>query len=399
MASQTTTFKKPVRPLTAYHLFFLLEREFIIQNIKSSDEDSGEVDDRPLGKDLDATMPRRYQQIHLSPLWYASASGKRTRTKESDIKRKHRKSHGKISFQELSRLVALRWSTLEETDKETKMFCAKIAKIELQSYKEKVKIYKAHVAASEQRSSVNSSMKSNELASSFNSAASSSSSVISPEIASILHPQSPSIYSQTGSIGSPGKISAMSGSSSFELSSEFLPTWMKKSKLNVTGSTFDEAETSSQHKQDNDKITMPAAPSTKKRSKDADFSFIPLPPNLQEQEDSFLKSCQNRAISSNLHKFMTMPYTESDDDRTDSASAVNDVIFDSTMRELDTRISYAIKSERNEIGLMKCKDLGAKKRCSSDISISPVQCYGNSLVQCEYKFTSDDAEMLLKALF
>lgn len=139
---QTDALKKPVRPLTSYHLFFQLEREFILQSIQSPNNDENEPNEgRQLGKDLDTEMPARYQNIKLSPTWYASASGKRTKTKESDIKRKHRKSHGKISFLELSQQVASRWKTLDQTDNETKMYCTKIAELELQSYKEKVKQY------------------------------------------------------------------------------------------------------------------------------------------------------------------------------------------------------------------------------------------------------------------
>ena len=164
---------KPIRPLAAYHLFFQLEREYLIQNIKPSvDEpttDHVDDDDRPLGIDIDPQMPARYKNITLSPAWcvyntiahkivptycnlltgiecsvprYKSASGKRIKTKESERKRAHRRVHGKISFQELSNHVATRWKTLEFTDLETKMYCAKIAKREFDLYKQKMKQYK-----------------------------------------------------------------------------------------------------------------------------------------------------------------------------------------------------------------------------------------------------------------
>ena len=142
-------------------MFFQLEREYLIQSItsNSSKEDvSEQEDDRPLGIELDTQMPLRYQNIHLSPFWRVSASGKRLRTDESDQKKKHRKSHGKISFQDLSSQVASRWRILEETDKETKIYCANIAKRELGSYQEKVKQYKASVAAAKQRTNVSESL-------------------------------------------------------------------------------------------------------------------------------------------------------------------------------------------------------------------------------------------------
>ena len=152
---QTTSIKadtlhivKPVRPLSAYHMFFQLEREYLLQNIEPPDgKQTDEVDDRPFGIEVDPEMPARYKSIRLSMTWYASNSGKRVKT--SDAKRNHRKTHGKISFQELSDQVTTRWRTLEETDNETKLYCAKIAKRENDLYKDKVRIYKANVCAAE----------------------------------------------------------------------------------------------------------------------------------------------------------------------------------------------------------------------------------------------------------
>ena len=149
--AMTDSVMKPVRPLAGYHLFFQLEREYLIQNIQSPNESSNDpvCDDRSLGIDIDPDMPARYRNIYLSKTWYESASGKRVKTKESERKRMHRKQHGKISFQELSNHVASRWKTLEETDKETKMYCAKIAKRESDLYKEKVKEYRAALATTQ----------------------------------------------------------------------------------------------------------------------------------------------------------------------------------------------------------------------------------------------------------
>lgn len=141
---------KPVRPLTVYHLFFQLEREYLLQNIESPDgKQTVEADDRPLGIEVDPEMPARYKNIHVSVSWYASNSGKRVRTSAEN--RNHRKVHGKISFRELSHQVSTRWRTLEQTDNETKLYCAKIAKRELDLYKDKVKIYKANACAAGQQ--------------------------------------------------------------------------------------------------------------------------------------------------------------------------------------------------------------------------------------------------------
>ena len=88
--------KKPKRPLTAYHIFFQIEREFIIQTMAGEDADKSIHQ----GKIFFRDVPNRYINIKLSPDWYFGP-GKRA-------KRKHRKQHGKIGFLELSRLITSR---------------------------------------------------------------------------------------------------------------------------------------------------------------------------------------------------------------------------------------------------------------------------------------------------
>jgi hypothetical protein len=109
-----------------------------------------------------------------------------------------------------------------------------------------------------------------------------------------------------------------------------------------------------------------------KHTDDADFSFIPVPPSLLEQEDAFLERCQKR--------MRLLPPT-----------------FDSNMRELDTYISDAFNDE--------CKDDHmSKKRSASDVSLNPCDDItplklGDAIVLLDYNFTEYDSEMLLKALF
>ncbi|KAL7480611.1 hypothetical protein ACHAW6_006287 [Cyclotella cf. meneghiniana] len=124
---------KPLRPLTAYHIFFQIEREYIIQTTPGADADSSIHDHKFYLPDV----PRRYRSIKLAKDWYAGP-GKRA-------KRKHRKSHGKIGFLELSRVVSQRWSNLGNVDPETKMFVIRIAKRELDQYKREMKQYEALV--------------------------------------------------------------------------------------------------------------------------------------------------------------------------------------------------------------------------------------------------------------
>ncbi|KAL3823772.1 hypothetical protein ACHAXA_011559 [Cyclostephanos tholiformis] len=128
-----TAFRKPMRPLTAYHIYFQIEREFIIQTT------SPEIGSTDPNKTFLRDVPRRYRSIRLLPDWYAGP-GKRQ-------KRKHRKSHGMIGFLELSRVISKRWATLDTSDPETKRFVTRIAMRELEEYKLEMKVYKELAAS------------------------------------------------------------------------------------------------------------------------------------------------------------------------------------------------------------------------------------------------------------
>ncbi|KAL9182748.1 hypothetical protein ACHAXT_004027 [Thalassiosira profunda] len=121
---------KPLRPLTAYHMFFQLEREFIIQTTAGPDADPS----CHANKSYLPDVPRRYRAIKLNADWYAGP-GKRQ-------KRKHRKSHGKIGFLELSRVISKRWATLDSADPDTKRYVSKIAQKELATYKVEIEEWK-----------------------------------------------------------------------------------------------------------------------------------------------------------------------------------------------------------------------------------------------------------------
>ncbi len=78
------------RPCTAYNLFYQLEREFILQSIL----DMTPSVDTPFDQaadDVIPVLPQKYREIILSNDWYIPGKAQRK-------KRKHRKSHGKISF-------------------------------------------------------------------------------------------------------------------------------------------------------------------------------------------------------------------------------------------------------------------------------------------------------------
>ena len=122
--------QKPMRPLTAYHIFFQIEREFIIQTTEGEIANTSSLDNKVYLDDV----PQRYKSIRLLPDWYAGP-GKRK-------KRKHRKQHGKIGFLELSRVISARWAELDEFDPETKAFVHKIAQSEIEEYYRDMKRYK-----------------------------------------------------------------------------------------------------------------------------------------------------------------------------------------------------------------------------------------------------------------
>ncbi len=78
------------RPYTAYNIFFQLEREFILQSILHVTPSVDTLFDQA-ADDVIPMLPQKYQEIVLSDDWYIPGKGQRK-------KRKHRKSHGKISF-------------------------------------------------------------------------------------------------------------------------------------------------------------------------------------------------------------------------------------------------------------------------------------------------------------
>jgi len=375
-------FTKPVRPLTAYHLFFQLERAAILQSTDTPSINDTEIEnEHVLGQDIDPSMPARYRNIKLSPTWYNSSSGKRTRTKESDQKRKHRKSHGKISFQELSHRIAKKWKTLEETDNETKLYCAKIAKRELELYKEKMEMYKASLSACRKRSIVQAF--GNTLngfpyaGSSFTSARSYTSSIT--PISATYPALSINQVSGSSHVKSPGVVSAtLNEASNIQVNSEFIPSWMETSKLHIAG--CDSNSDSNQSEVSSSQLDIGNV------SNDAEFSFIPIPPSLLDREDSFLQSCEKRgSYSAEPRKSPPINSLSLCDESNDAA--YNSVVFGSNMRDLDVRLDEASNA--------------SKKRSASDSSksdTSPLQLC-ESLLQLDYKFTEDDAEMLLKALF
>jgi len=126
---------RPKRPLTAYHIFLAIEREFIIQSLPGENADKSTDDDKVY---LDY-VPERYRQIKLSPDWYFGP-GKRKR-------RKHRKQHGKIGFKELTTIISERWADLDKTNPDIKRFVQKLAKQGMEEYRREMEEYEKHTAS------------------------------------------------------------------------------------------------------------------------------------------------------------------------------------------------------------------------------------------------------------
>lgn len=107
---QTSSTPKPKRPYTPYNLFYLLERELAVQKINgppsTKSNVTGTVPPRP---EEQVKIPSRYDGIVMAPYWYDP------NMKE---KRKHRKTHGSISFKELTGIISANWATVDKTTKE-----------------------------------------------------------------------------------------------------------------------------------------------------------------------------------------------------------------------------------------------------------------------------------------
>jgi hypothetical protein len=93
-------YLQPRRPLSAYNLFFSEERERILKEIEKKESKDGEP---PAEEQVeDEEKPKAL----LRPLIPAEKK-----------RRPHRKTHGKISFQELARMVGERWKNLPDDER------------------------------------------------------------------------------------------------------------------------------------------------------------------------------------------------------------------------------------------------------------------------------------------
>jgi len=129
LGASTVPPPKPSRPFTEYNIFFHLEREYILQAAGQ-----GNVANPPAQADEDAaSRPEKYRNLVLPVDWYVVG-------KYRNKKRKHRKSHGTITFVELTKTISKAWGTVDAV---TKKYCRAQADKELKRYRKDIAEYVA----------------------------------------------------------------------------------------------------------------------------------------------------------------------------------------------------------------------------------------------------------------
>ena len=100
---------RPLRPLTAYNFYFRDERDRILQHGPEYEQS--------------VVLDEKRRQKLLNDHWGRDRSKKRL----------HRKSHGKISFAALSKLISSRWNALSKADQN---YYRDVAAVDLARFKE-----------------------------------------------------------------------------------------------------------------------------------------------------------------------------------------------------------------------------------------------------------------------
>lgn len=128
----------PRRPLSAYNLFFSEERERILKEIEGKEKGETEEGEEEKSKEGEKTEDEKPKAL-LRPMIPSQKK-----------RRPHRKTHGKISFQELARMVGDRWKNLPE---EERKYYQDLAKEDMQRQKQAMEEYYAKQNASKEKGS------------------------------------------------------------------------------------------------------------------------------------------------------------------------------------------------------------------------------------------------------
>jgi hypothetical protein len=127
----------PRRPLTAYNIFSIMERHYILQQHDKTVDPSEAVDTPDEANDTKfedpylATRPAKYKDVKLPSNWYIVGMNRK--------KRQQHKCHGVISFKALSKMISDAWNTSPD---EVKAYCKMISTEELKKYRDEQKTFK-----------------------------------------------------------------------------------------------------------------------------------------------------------------------------------------------------------------------------------------------------------------
>jgi len=134
-----------------YNIFFQLERAYILQVLLHAQPTEIDTPDdifhlsQPSYAGL-PPLPSRYASVVLPYDWHLPG-------KERRRKRKHRKSHGVISFQDLSLRIARAWKEESNKDGEIKNYCSRVGNVGMARYKAAMEKWKKNNPLTQEKSS------------------------------------------------------------------------------------------------------------------------------------------------------------------------------------------------------------------------------------------------------